>query len=347
MKTFIRVIHSQVGPRKNKSRLQRYAASTTSSRSNNGKRAIRQLSQNTTIRKLDVHSMTVANPSFNNMTTTSMLSQRKRIECAASVEPPTTEQLRSVFTSSAVPMIGFGFMDNFIMIQAGGYIDATLGVKMGLATLTAAAMGQVVSDVSGVLCGGALERSLHNMGIARPPQLSHLQKQLPLTRNISMMGAVLGVVVGCVLGASSLLLLDLEGAEKAKRADEFNSLLTSMMTSVADELDFSSCTVYLTDDELVTDKKDAAVHVMALSKAEMNSPVVRCAEEGISWNMEHSTDNSKLCMPVLSDQNKVLAVIEFANKKTSGMTDGFSSDDAKLAKLVARHVAILFKSERC
>ena len=33
------------------------------------------------------------------------------------------------------------------MIQAGGYIDSTLGVKFGLATLTAAAMGQVVSDV--------------------------------------------------------------------------------------------------------------------------------------------------------------------------------------------------------
>lgn len=53
-------------------------------------------------------------------------------------------------------MVGFGFMDNFIMVQAGGYIDATLGVQLGLATLTAAAMGQVVSDVRFVPC-----RSLH------------------------------------------------------------------------------------------------------------------------------------------------------------------------------------------
>ena len=60
---------------------------------------------------------------------------------------PTRSQLRTLFVSSAVPMIGFGFMDNFIMIQAGGYIDSTLGVKFGLATITAAAMGQVVSDV--------------------------------------------------------------------------------------------------------------------------------------------------------------------------------------------------------
>mmetsp|Transcript_11351 Transcript_11351/g.24078 ORF Transcript_11351/g.24078 Transcript_11351/m.24078 type:complete len:229 (+) Transcript_11351:90-776(+) len=60
---------------------------------------------------------------------------------------PTSSQLQNLFLASAIPMVGFGFMDNFIMIQAGGLIDSTLGVKFGLATLTAAAMGQVVSDV--------------------------------------------------------------------------------------------------------------------------------------------------------------------------------------------------------
>lgn len=63
------------------------------------------------------------------------------------IETPSFHQLKALFVSSAIPMVGFGFMDNFIMIQAGGYIDATLGVKFGLATMTAAAMGQVVSDV--------------------------------------------------------------------------------------------------------------------------------------------------------------------------------------------------------
>ena len=35
-------------------------------------------------------------------------------------------------------------MDNFVMLSAGDLIDNTLGVKFGLATLTAAACGQVV-----------------------------------------------------------------------------------------------------------------------------------------------------------------------------------------------------------
>lgn len=41
-----------------------------------------------------------------------------------------------------------GVMDNFVMLAAGDLIDNTLGVKFGLATLTAAACGQVVSKSS-------------------------------------------------------------------------------------------------------------------------------------------------------------------------------------------------------
>lgn len=50
-------------------------------------------------------------------------------------------QIQTIMLSSALPMVGFGFMDNFVMIQAGSYIDSTLGVQFGLTTMTAAAMG--------------------------------------------------------------------------------------------------------------------------------------------------------------------------------------------------------------
>jgi hypothetical protein len=49
--------------------------------------------------------------------------------------------------------IRFGFVDNVVMLTAGELIDTTIGVRLGLATLTAAALGQVVSDVSGVFSG--------------------------------------------------------------------------------------------------------------------------------------------------------------------------------------------------
>jgi hypothetical protein len=43
--------------------------------------------------------------------------------------------------------LGFGFLDNFIMIVAGEYIDLTLGVTLGISTMAAAALGKLVSAV--------------------------------------------------------------------------------------------------------------------------------------------------------------------------------------------------------
>ena len=54
-----------------------------------------------------------------------------------------TSQLTTVKISLTRSQVGFGFMDNLVMIQAGDLIDNTIGVHFGLATLTAAAFGQV------------------------------------------------------------------------------------------------------------------------------------------------------------------------------------------------------------
>jgi Transmembrane protein 65 len=42
---------------------------------------------------------------------------------------------------------------------AGEYIDLTLGVTMGISTMAAAALGNLVSDVAGVGLGGVVEVS--------------------------------------------------------------------------------------------------------------------------------------------------------------------------------------------
>ena len=56
----------------------------------------------------------------------------------AATEPATSRQLRLQMLAAAVPMVGFGFMDNLIMIQAGDLIDTYLGDVLGLSTMTAA-----------------------------------------------------------------------------------------------------------------------------------------------------------------------------------------------------------------
>ena len=40
---------------------------------------------------------------------------------------PTRSELRQLAYHNSLPFIGFGFLDNFIMIVAGEYIDLTLG----------------------------------------------------------------------------------------------------------------------------------------------------------------------------------------------------------------------------
>lgn len=43
------------------------------------------------------------------------------------VQQPTLIQLRRHFLYCAVPMFGFGLMDNLVMLQAGEIIDTTIG----------------------------------------------------------------------------------------------------------------------------------------------------------------------------------------------------------------------------
>ena len=73
------------------------------------------------------------------------------------IPQPTSIQLRNHYIANGLPMVGFGIMDQTVMIQAGNVIDCTIGVQFGLSTLTAAAVGGIISNVSGVIFGGTLE----------------------------------------------------------------------------------------------------------------------------------------------------------------------------------------------
>ena len=48
---------------------------------------------------------------------------------------PSAGELKQLAYHNSLPFIGFGFLDNFIMIVAGEYIDLTLGAKLGISTM--------------------------------------------------------------------------------------------------------------------------------------------------------------------------------------------------------------------
>ena len=143
-------------------------------------------------------------------------------------------------------MIGFGAMDNFVMIQAGDFIDNNIGVVLGLSTLTAAAFGQIFSDVSGVCFGSYVEILAKKMGLP-PSTLSIKQMQLPRVKTLATGSSVVGVVFGCLLGMCSLLFMDLDKAERAKRAAELDTIFATVINEADELLHAEKVTLFMVD----------------------------------------------------------------------------------------------------
>ena len=131
------------------------------------------------------------------------------------VPPPTSLQLRRLFYRSALPMVGFGIMDQTVMLHAGHAIDCTLGVTFGLSTLTAAAFGQVCSDASGVMFGSTLEQLASRVGLPRSG-IEAAQRSLPIVQRTRFMGALIGVICGCMIGLLNLLIIDTDRSSTLK-----------------------------------------------------------------------------------------------------------------------------------
>merc|ERR550534_430217 len=130
-------------------------------------------------------------------------------EAAAAEEantPPTLAQLRAVCIHSMLPFIGFGFLDNALMIIAGDYIDTTIGVTLGISTMAAAGFGNLFSDLAGLGCAHYIESFALLLGF-RAPKMSLKQKEMAITRFSGNFGRAVGVTIGCLLGMFPLLFL--------------------------------------------------------------------------------------------------------------------------------------------
>ena len=162
------------------------------------------------------------------------------------VPQPTIQELKMVALQVGLPFIGFGFVDNFIMIVAGDYIDLTLGVSFGISSMAAAGIGNTISDVAGLGLGNVVEDLCARLGLPvvaltteqvkwrcdctsylsdkNDPGLSTLslcltlcllcfccmcdfQTMLKRTRIAKVVGSSVGVTIGCLLGMAPLLFL--------------------------------------------------------------------------------------------------------------------------------------------
>jgi hypothetical protein len=69
--------------------------------------------------------------------------------------------------------MGFGLVDNAMMIMTGEAIDGSLGLLLGLSTLAAAALGNAFSNGLGMVLHGTIERSAGAIGMPDPRLTLH------------------------------------------------------------------------------------------------------------------------------------------------------------------------------
>ncbi|GFR41173.1 hypothetical protein Agub_g1839 [Astrephomene gubernaculifera] len=130
---------------------------------------------------------------------TSLIENRNRI-------PPSASALKMVFLASAIPFVAFGFLDNAIMLVAGEEIDHMFGIRLGLSTLASAGLGNAVADVIGVGAAKYIEQAVRWLPFVREPKLSKFQNALPSTQRAKLAGAMVGVLVGCLMGLTPLFM---------------------------------------------------------------------------------------------------------------------------------------------
>mmetsp|Transcript_46289 Transcript_46289/g.124360 ORF Transcript_46289/g.124360 Transcript_46289/m.124360 type:complete len:348 (-) Transcript_46289:139-1182(-) len=276
------------------------------------------------------------------------------------VPPPTQLQLRRIFVGSAVPFVAFGIVDQSVLIWAGDTIDNTVGVCLGLPTLAAAAMGQVLSDTCGVTFGGAIETFCLKLGLPLPG-LTDAQQRLGVTKRVSTFGGVCGVIVGCLIGMLNLLVIDLQASERAKKAKELESIMTTVMADGRSSLSCERATLWVVDEAagelwssvahgvegiLRVNYKTASTVAgwVAVNKEIANVPDVKQDPRWVRGSTSASDfePKSMLCAPVVRD-DKTVAVIQLLNKKDGDRDIAFDGNDEKVIKMLCSHVSIFME----
>ena len=222
--------------------------------------------------------------------------------------------------------------------------------------MTAAACGQIVSDVSGVLFGGTLETFI-NRWMPNPvaATLSTAQRRSKLGRYASLAGAVIGVTVGCTLGALTLFFVDLDARDRIQRASQFKQVLSDMthMSNTGVSFPCREVIVHLAvktnqhydwqslneedDTDNTTDSKGPHVRMQSLKlENEENA-------DDLVLKAAHQRDvlvrGQRLFAPIrrweAKKSGEIWAVVEFEKDG-----DEVSESDIKKVELMATHLAI-------
>lgn len=132
------------------------------------------------------------------------------------IREPSEQHLKLHAFAQGIPFIGFGIMDNAILIVAGEQIDVHMGVTLGISTLCAAAIGNIISDVVGVGFGTLIEDFCTKRLKIPVAPLTNAQRKLRSVRFSGQFGCAVGITIGCVIGMFPLMFINTDETQKMK-----------------------------------------------------------------------------------------------------------------------------------
>jgi hypothetical protein len=116
--------------------------------------------------------------------------------------PPSTHQLFLSFLKAVPPFLGFGFIDNFIMLIAGEAIDRHIGHMLGLSSMGSCALGNMFSGIFAIALHGTIEGM--SSRICTDPELTLFQSRDTSVQYARMAGSLLGMMAGSLTGIEVL-----------------------------------------------------------------------------------------------------------------------------------------------
>lgn len=166
---------------------------------------------------------------------------------------PSKRDLRIHALTQGIPFIGFGIMDNAILIWAGDQIDTHLGVIFGISTLCAAAIGNIISDLAGLGLGAYIEDFCATKLNLPKINFSNAQRKLRSVRMAGQWGNCIGLTLGCIIGMFPLLLIDPDEVQFRKQDAKifgiFRDVMNEAKTLVSAD---STCLFLVVDDDKST-----------------------------------------------------------------------------------------------
>ncbi len=182
----------------------------------------------------------------------SQINKSMRQKSSPSVVEPSRYDLKIHALTCGIPFIGFGIMDNAILIWAGDKIDTHLGVLFGISTLCAAAIGNIVSDIAGVGLGAYIEDFCATKLRLPKVNLSNAQRNLRSVRIAGQLGNMIGLTIGCVIGMFPLLFIDTEEVQHKKKDAHMDAIFKDVVTETKGLIGAESTCLYLMVDDKTT-----------------------------------------------------------------------------------------------